>query len=84
MPAPQATGASPPATSPSAPPPGPLGKFLSYLRGDRYLVGAYPPEWQEPVKAGTATAGPPVSRDAATAEPPAAPVVPIAVGSAPR
>ena len=24
-----------------------LGRFLSYLRGDRYLVGAYPPEWQD-------------------------------------
>lgn len=26
----------------------PVGRFLSFLRGDRYLVGAYPPEWQEP------------------------------------
>ena len=25
----------------------PLGRFLSFLRGDRYMVGAYPPEWQE-------------------------------------
>jgi hypothetical protein len=26
----------------------PVGRFLSFLRGDRYMVGAYPPEWQEP------------------------------------
>ena len=23
----------------------PLGRSLSFLRGDRYMVGAYPPEW---------------------------------------
>jgi hypothetical protein len=23
----------------------PLAKLLSALRGDRYMVGAYPPEW---------------------------------------
>jgi hypothetical protein len=25
---------------------GSWGRFLSYLHGDRYMVGAYPPEWQ--------------------------------------
>lgn len=36
----------------------PVGRFLSFLRGDRYMVGAYPPEWQE------ATAPPPVTAHA--------------------
>jgi hypothetical protein len=26
---------------------GPLAKLLSNLRGDKYMAGAYPPEWKE-------------------------------------
>jgi hypothetical protein len=49
---------------------GPWARFLSYLRGDRYLVGAYPPEWQGqtgPVAA-PATAAP-VEADAPRPDP---------------
>jgi len=35
-----------------------LVNFFSFLRGDRYMIGAYPPEWQEP------TAPPPVNQHA--------------------
>jgi hypothetical protein len=73
MPAEQANGVSSPATSPSAAPRGPWAKFLSYLRGDRYMAGAYPPEWQEPVKAG-----------ASAAEVPAAAGIPVGSGSEQR
>lgn len=30
-------------------------RFLSYLHGDRYMVGAYPPEWQDKPAPPTAT-----------------------------
>jgi hypothetical protein len=46
-------------------------RLLSALRGDKYMVGAYPPEWQAP--APTPSAGRAVSQepsDIAVASPP--------------
>jgi hypothetical protein len=27
----------------------PLGRLASLLRGDKYMVNAYPPQWRDPV-----------------------------------
>ena len=45
-----ATGPPAPASSPDRRRPGRfvLGKVLGALRGDKYMAGAYPPEWAAP------------------------------------
>jgi len=35
-----------------------LAGLLSALRGDKYMVGAYPPEWQAPAPAVTRVVAP--------------------------
>ena len=34
-----------------------LGKVLGALRGDKYMAGAYPPEWEAPATRATVTRG---------------------------
>ena len=54
-----ATGLPAPASSPGRRGPGRfvLGKVLSALRGDKYMAGAYPPEWEAPATRATVTRG---------------------------